>query len=118
MVQIMVTLPLSIAVLVATAGSFWFYRDATDREMDTADMWAVGFFVAFFVLPLIGGLLVLVYYSLLHVRNSGRGTWRRSASNCEVFQQSVSYGYISEMSASTLGKSRETDRIIYTNEAA
>lgn len=62
MVQIMVTLPLSIAVLVATAGSFWFYRDATDREMDTADMWAVGFFVAFFVLPLIGGLLVLVYY--------------------------------------------------------
>lgn len=56
--------------------------------------------------------------SLLHVRNSGRGTWRRSAGNCEVFQRSVSYDYISEMSRSTPGKSRDTTRKSGTNETA
>lgn len=30
--------------------------------METADMWAVGFFVGFFVIPIIGGVAVYVYY--------------------------------------------------------
>lgn len=62
MVQLTIALPLSVAVLVAAVGSLWLYTDATDRGMETADMWAVGFFVAFLLLPVIGGLLVLVYY--------------------------------------------------------
>jgi hypothetical protein len=32
--------------------------------MDTADMWAVGFLVAFLLLPIIGGIFVLLYYFL------------------------------------------------------
>ena len=62
MVSLTVHLPLSIAVLFAAAGSIWVYHDATSRNMDTADMWAVGLFVAFFLLPILGGLAVLFYY--------------------------------------------------------
>lgn len=63
MVQLTIALPTSIAVLVAIGGSVWLYEDATSRGMETADMWAVGFFVAFFLLPIVGGVLVLMYYS-------------------------------------------------------
>lgn len=63
MAQFTIALPTSIAVLLAAGGSLWLYKDATNREMETADMWAVGFFVAFFLLPIIGGILVLIYYT-------------------------------------------------------
>lgn len=62
MVQITIALPVSVAVLIAAGGCLWLYMDATNRGMDTADMWAVGFFVGFFLLPIIGGVLVLLYY--------------------------------------------------------
>lgn len=62
MVSITIHLPLSVAVIFAAVGSWWLYTDASNRGMDTADMWAVGFFVGFFLLPIIGGLLVLAYY--------------------------------------------------------
>lgn len=62
MVQLTIALPTSIAVLIAVGGCLWLYADATDRDMETADMWAVGFFVAFFLLPILGGVLVVLYY--------------------------------------------------------
>lgn len=62
MVQLTLTLPLSVAVIFAAVGAGWIYHDASTRNMDTADMWAVGFFVAFFIVPILGGLAVLFYY--------------------------------------------------------
>lgn len=62
MIRVTIALPTAIAVLIAVGGSLWLYTDATDRGMETADMWAVGFFVAFFLLPILGGVLVLLYY--------------------------------------------------------
>ena len=62
MVQFAIALPTSIAVLIAAGGGLWLYTDATDRGMETADMWGIGFFVAFFLLPVIGGALVAMYY--------------------------------------------------------
>jgi len=60
MVSIMLSLP--AATLIAVGGGIWIYNDATKREMSTADMWAVGFFVGFFIFPIVGGALVLAYY--------------------------------------------------------
>lgn len=60
--MVSITLSIPAAILIAAGGSVWIYQDATKREMSTADMWAVGFFVGFFILPILGGILVLVYY--------------------------------------------------------
>ncbi|ELZ93081.1 hypothetical protein [Haloferax sulfurifontis] len=70
----MVSIELSGPILVAAAvlGAAWLYRDAKRRAMDTADMWAVGFFVAFVLLPVLGGLAVLAFY--LQNRNRRRGS--------------------------------------------
>ncbi|WP_416838673.1 hypothetical protein [Haloferax sp. DFSO52] len=56
---------------VALLGALWVYRDAKRREMDTADMWAVGFFIGFVLLPLLGGIAVLAFY--FRNRNRRRG---------------------------------------------
>jgi hypothetical protein len=60
--MVIITISVPAAILIATAGGIWIYRDATARKMETADMWAVGFFIGFFLLPILGGILVLVYY--------------------------------------------------------
>lgn len=70
MVQISIQLSTPIAILVAALGALWIYQDAKKRGMDSADMWAVGFFVAFFIPPIIGGIAVLSYY--IHKRDRGR----------------------------------------------
>lgn len=72
----MVTITLSwpLAILLAILGAVWIYRDATERRMETADMWAVGFFVAFFVPPIIGAVVVYAFY--LKKRNRRGGTPR------------------------------------------
>jgi ABC-type phosphate transport system permease subunit len=65
-----IVIPALIAVPLALLGAAWIYRDATERRMDTADMWAVGFFVAFFIPPIIGGVLVYAFYLR---KRKGRG---------------------------------------------
>jgi hypothetical protein len=62
MASITIALSTSAALLIAAGGGLWVYQDATDRRMDTADMWAVGFVVGFLLLPILGGVLVLLYY--------------------------------------------------------
>lgn len=60
----MLAIQLSIpaAMIIAALCALWIYQDAKKRGMDTADMWAVGFAVGFFVIPIIGGVAVYVYY--------------------------------------------------------
>lgn len=60
MVSITISWPL--AILLAILGAVWIYQDSKKRRMDTADMWAVGFFVAFFIPPIIGAVVVFAYY--------------------------------------------------------
>lgn len=79
MISIQLSLP--VALLVAALGALWIYQDAQKRRMDTADMWAVGFAVGFFLLPIIGGIAVFLYY--IH-RRTGRGpdpTWGAQGRN-------------------------------------
>ncbi|WP_410765616.1 hypothetical protein [Haloferax sp. DFSO60] len=64
--------PGALFFAAALLGSVWIYRDAKRREMDTADVWAVGFFVAFVLLPILGGIVVFALY--LQRRNRGDGT--------------------------------------------
>lgn len=71
MAGIHITIPWFLAIPLAALGALWIYRDAQDRGMDTADMWAVGFFVGFFIPPLLGGAIVLAFY--LHKRGPRRG---------------------------------------------
>ncbi|SIR31666.1 hypothetical protein SAMN05421858_2225 [Haladaptatus litoreus] len=67
-----ITMSVYLAVPLALLGSAWIYHDAKKREMDTADMWAVGFFVGFFVPPFIGAIAVYAFY--LQKRNRRGGT--------------------------------------------
>jgi len=50
------------AVLIGVLGALWIYLDGRKRRMDTADMWAVGFFVGVFIPPIIGAVVVAVLY--------------------------------------------------------
>ena len=74
MFSISIELGVPFAIPIALLGALWVYRDATRRGMDTADMWAVGFFVAFFLLPVIGGIVVLAFYVRSRNRRRGRPT--------------------------------------------
>jgi asparagine N-glycosylation enzyme membrane subunit Stt3 len=60
--MVSITLGPLFSVIVALLGAVLIYRDGRSRGMETADMWAVGFFVAFFLLPIIGGLIVVAFY--------------------------------------------------------
>lgn len=59
------------AILLGVVGAILIYRDAKARGMDTADMWAVGFFVGVFIPPIIGAVLVVAFY--LRKRQPRRG---------------------------------------------
>lgn len=52
MIHITVVLPASAAIIIAAGEGCWLGGDASARSMHTADIWAVGFLVAFF-LPLL-----------------------------------------------------------------
>ncbi len=67
-----ITIPGVVAVPLALLGAVWIYRDARARNMDTADMWAVGFFVGCFLPPIIGAVVVFAFY--LRHRNRRGGT--------------------------------------------
>ena len=60
MVEIVLSWPL--AVLLALLGAAWIYSDGQKRDMEAADMWAVGFFIGMFIPPIIGAVIVGVAY--------------------------------------------------------
>lgn len=67
----MVSIELSgqLAVLLGLLGSGWIFLDGRRRELETADMWAVAFFVGMFIPPIIGAVVVGVLY--LQQRDQG-----------------------------------------------
>ena len=50
--HISVVLPASAAIIITAGEGCWLYGDASARSVHTADIWAVGFLVVFF-LPLL-----------------------------------------------------------------
>ena len=60
-----------LAVFLGICGAVWIYFDGRKRGMETADMWAVGFFVGMFVPPIIGAVIVGILY--LQKRNPSKG---------------------------------------------
>ncbi len=62
MATISIEIGLYVALPLAFLVSALIYRDGKRRGMEAADMWAVGFFVAFFLLPLVGGIVVATLY--------------------------------------------------------
>jgi Na+-driven multidrug efflux pump len=71
MAGVQIVIPWFLAIPLAVLLAAWVYRDAKRRWMDTADMWAVGMFIGFFVPPFIGAILVYAFY--LRKRNRRRG---------------------------------------------
>ncbi len=64
-----------LAILIGLFGAVWIYHDGRKHDMETADMWAVGFFVGMFIPPIIGAAIVVVLY--LQKRDRGRGPANR-----------------------------------------
>jgi hypothetical protein len=60
-----------LAVTIGLLGAGWIYLDGSKQNIDTADMWAVGFFVGMFIPPIIGAVIIGTLYS--QKRNRGRG---------------------------------------------
>lgn len=74
MVGLNVQISGSLALLLGLAGAVWIYVDGKQRGIETADMWAVGFFVGMFVPPLIGAVVVAAFYLRNRNRRRSRGT--------------------------------------------
>lgn len=63
-----------LAVIIGLLGAGWIYIDGRQQKLETADMWAVGFFVGMFLPPIIGAVIVGTLY--VQKRNRGRGKGR------------------------------------------
>jgi hypothetical protein len=66
-----ITISGPLAFLLAAGGAAWIYVDGQKRRMETADLWAVGFFIGMFIPPIIGAVVVGMLY--LQKRNGRRG---------------------------------------------
>jgi len=64
------------AVIIGLLGGGWIYIDGRRQNLETADMWAVGFFIGMFIPPIIGAVIVGTLY--LQKRNRRRGSVRAS----------------------------------------
>ena len=60
-----------LAVILGLSGAIWIYFDGRKQNSETADMWAVGFFIGMFIPPIIGAVIVGVLY--LQRRKPGQG---------------------------------------------
>ncbi|MBP1955641.1 hypothetical protein J2752_002570 [Halarchaeum rubridurum] len=60
-----------LAVFIGLFGAAWIYFDGRNQNIETADMWAVGFFIGMFIPPIIGAVVVSVLY--LQKRKGGGG---------------------------------------------
>ncbi|NGM67445.1 hypothetical protein G6M89_00225 [Natronolimnobius sp. AArcel1] len=71
MVQLDVQILLAVGVVVGMAGVTWVYQDARSRGIESADIWAMAFFAGFVLVPVIGGVAVLVFYRRKRPRSDG-----------------------------------------------
>lgn len=69
MVSIEISGPL--ALIIGLGGAIWIYIDGQRRNVETADMWAVGFFVGMFIPPIVGAVVVGILYFRRRDRGSG-----------------------------------------------
>lgn len=60
-----------LAVFLALFGAVWIYLDGREKNIETADMWAVGFFIGMFLPPIIGAVIVGVLYLQKRNRRGG-----------------------------------------------
>jgi hypothetical protein len=60
-----------LAVFLGVLGAVWIFIDGRKRNMETADMWAVGFFIGMFIPPIVGAVIVGMLY--LQKRDPGQG---------------------------------------------
>lgn len=60
-----------LALLLAALGGGWIYVDARKRQMETADMWAVGFVIGMFIPPIVGAVVVGMLYREKRNRRDG-----------------------------------------------
>ncbi|MFC4406303.1 hypothetical protein [Haloarchaeobius iranensis] len=66
-----IEIPGILAVFLGVLGAVWIFLDGRKRNIETADMWAVGFFVGMFIPPIVGAVIVGMLY--LQKRNPGQG---------------------------------------------
>lgn len=69
-----------LALLLGALGAGWIYVDGRKRGMETADMWAVGFFLGMFIPPIIGAVVVGMLYLQNRNRRGGNARPVRQAS--------------------------------------
>lgn len=69
--MISIHLSTTVAIAIGLFGGLWIYTDGRRRRIETADMYAVGFFVGMFIPPLIGAVVVAFLY--LRRRNQRGG---------------------------------------------
>ena len=72
MLELTLHLPVAVGVVLGLLGAVLIYRDAQKWRMESPDLWASGFFIAFLALPIVGGLIVLVFYFQKRNRNGPR----------------------------------------------
>lgn len=77
MVQIYISWPL--ALILGAIGGYMIYKDAKDRGMETADIWAVAFFGGMFIPPILGSIIVTGIY--LYKRNPRKPKQTKVPSN-------------------------------------
>lgn len=61
----------AVAVFLGALGAVWIYLDSREQGIETADMWATGFFIGMFIPPIIGAVIVGVLY--IQKRNPRKG---------------------------------------------
>lgn len=62
----------TLAIAIGLLGGLWIYTDGRKRNIQSADMYAVGFFVGMFIPPIIGAVIAIFLY--LQKRNQNGGS--------------------------------------------
>lgn len=70
--MVSIHLSTTLALAIGMLGSVWIYTDGRGRNIDSADMYAVGFFVGMFIPPILGAVIVAVLYLQKRKQNGGR----------------------------------------------
>lgn len=62
MQMIGIQLSTTLAIAIGLLGGLWIFTDGREQDIESADMYAVGFFVGMFIPPIIGAVVVVFLY--------------------------------------------------------